>query len=99
MSENFNRIVALDSSRELKDFVEKRFTTSFIGAIDSVEQHLYDLFSDEEWKKYWPPLREEILNKGNSQKRLALKELDKYEHRKKGKHQQHSQQSERNFNR
>jgi hypothetical protein len=98
INENYGEISQLATKKELIEYVEKRFTTSFIGALDSIEQHLYDLFNDEEWNKYWPPLREELLNKGNAQKRLATRELEKYEFAKIRKVETPTDRRERNYN-
>lgn len=94
LHDNFNQIHKLTNRKELLEYIEKRFVTGFIGSLASIEEHLYDLFNDEDWDKYWPPLREEILNKCNAQKRLAIKELDKYDFNKKRQNN-----TERNYNR
>ena len=77
--ENYSQITGLATKKELLEYIEKRFITGFIGSLASIEEHFFDLFNDEEWEKYWTPLREEILNKCNAQKRLAIKELEKYD--------------------
>ena len=95
--DNYNEINKLATKKDLIEYIDKRFVTGFIGGLSSIEEHLYDLFSEEEWKLYWPPLREEILNKSNAQKRLALKKLEEYDFTKIRKSDKNKE--ERNFNR
>ena len=78
----FNKIHRISDKNDLIQYIETRFVTSFIGSLASIEEHLSELFSEDEWNHYWQPLREEILNKANAQKRLASGELKKYEFRK-----------------
>lgn len=78
MRDSYDEINTLSTKKDLLQYIETRFTTTFVGALDSVEKHFFDLFNDTEWKEFWPILREEILNKGNAQKRLALKKLEEY---------------------
>jgi hypothetical protein len=82
LHDNFNKIHRISDKNDLVQYIETRFTTSFIGSLASIEDHLAELFSEDDWNHYWQPLREEILNKANAQKRLAVNELKKYEHRK-----------------
>ena len=67
----------MDKNQELRDLVEKRVRTVFIGAISSVEEsHFGSLRKDSpEWDRVFRELRKEILDKGNEQLRLLLEEL------------------------
>ena len=68
-----------DKLQELKDLVEKRVRTVFIGAISSVEESPFgQLKSQPEWDRAWKELRNQILNKGNDQLRLLLEELEDF---------------------
>lgn len=78
------------SQSRLRANAEKKMKTTFIGCLDSVEKHLgflwghgradNDLTPDEvEFRLAWDALREEILNKGNSQSRALQAEISEYE--------------------
>jgi hypothetical protein len=77
--------------RGLNRLVQKRCTTIFIGALDSIEQKfgrllwgidkdLRDLTERERvFLELWKSLRKEILDKGNNQTKSLLKELELFE--------------------
>lgn len=78
------------SKKTLTSLLNKKFKTTMIGALASFEDsfgHLWghgkpvDELDDQEslWKDLWDGARTDILNKGNSQMRAALDELNQYE--------------------
>lgn len=78
------------SHNALKNLIKRRLTTTFIGGLDSIEQRLgylwgqhkpFDELNDREKVFYqlWKQLRKEILDKGNLQTKLALREVDLFE--------------------
>jgi hypothetical protein len=77
------------SKQKLKKAMSKKFQTCFIGAIDSIEEHMGALWgkdSDKELTKFQTAvlnrlkiLRTEILDKGNAQLRAMHKELEEYD--------------------
>ncbi len=82
-----NRIKS-DSKDRLKDIVEKKFKTCFIFSLAEFE----NAFGEKLWghdlpeneltkdqlknKEKWLKLRKEILNKGNTQRRAVISEID-----------------------
>ena len=77
------------AKRHLKVVVKKKFTTSIIATLDILEKGLGDIWGhgldpsecdeDQEYYKHlWEEIREQILDKGNSQMRGALSEIDGY---------------------
>lgn len=66
-----------NGSSRLKDFAIKKVRTTMIGAIAELEKNL-DL-KDEEIKKVFEEIRQNILNLGNSQIRSLEKEFTKYD--------------------
>lgn len=78
------------AKQKLRDEIEKKLKTTMIGAISSIEKHLgylwgfgknkqEQLTEDEEYfLNIWEEVRQEILDKGNSQKRAILDELPNY---------------------
>jgi vacuolar-type H+-ATPase subunit H len=62
-----------DSHVALYETIRKRITTTMIGALASIEEHL-DL--DEE---QYAELRQEILDKGNAQIRELRRDLEHYD--------------------
>ncbi len=83
------------SKLRLQEVIDKKFTTCFIGAVNSVEEHLGFLWGkgksaltsrEREMACVWEELRTEILNKGNNQKRAARNEIEEYEVEWKQKH-------------
>ncbi len=78
-----------NSHNKLKDDVKKKMKTTMIGAIAAVETnfgYLWGFNKDEqdlteqekEFGEVWEIIRQEILDKGNSQIRAILDELDNY---------------------
>lgn len=67
----------MDKNRELRELIEKRVRTVFIGAISSVEESSFGGLRQQspEWDRVFKELRKEILDKGNEQLRLLLEEL------------------------
>lgn len=72
--------------------IDKRMNTCFIGCLDSIEKKLGSLWGqgkhfseltdrEKQFSKIWKSLRNEILDKGNIQKRLLIDEFDNYENR------------------
>lgn len=69
--------------------ITKKFQTCFIGSVDSVEHHFGVLWGKDQKEtktsfqlkvaKRWQELRTEMLDKGNSQLRAMLKELEEYD--------------------
>lgn len=70
----------MDKNRELKELVQKRVKTVFIGAISSIENSAFgNLRKDSpEWERIFQDLRNEILNKSNDQLRSLLEELGQF---------------------
>lgn len=77
------------SKRKLKQEVNRYITTSFIGALASVEKYFGKLWgqgkADEDcteaenaWFDVWEQCRTEILNKGNNQVRMADSKVEEY---------------------
>lgn len=84
------------SKFKLKQAIEKKFKTCFIGSIDSIENSFGDLWGKDldrndrtpqqvRMLKLWLALRCEILDKGNAQLRKAIQELEDYEINYRGK--------------
>lgn len=74
----------------LSGVIQKKFKTTMIGALASFEEsfgHLWghgkhiDQLVEEEvaWRTYWEKTRNDILNKGHTQLRAALEELNEYD--------------------
>jgi len=72
---------------EVRQILESRFKTSFIGNIAAVEEamgHLwkqgapYDELTPEEktWRVIWKGVRDKILDHSNRQRRLATEEIE-----------------------
>ena len=69
-----------DSKQRLKNISKKKIQTTMIGALDSIEKHLGFLWEDEEnLKKIYDIVRQEILDRGNGQIRNLEAELDQYD--------------------
>lgn len=79
----------LYSKKRLVNTVKKKIQTTMIGAVAACEQYFGELWghgkSPEElnegeifWRDRWEELRNEILNKGNTQLRAALEEISLY---------------------
>jgi hypothetical protein len=77
------------SKDRLQKIIEKKFKTSIIGAIASIEKYFGDLWghgldfaelsgAQKEFREDWAELRNEILTKGNNQLRAAQNELNEY---------------------
>jgi hypothetical protein len=79
----------VDSKKRLSKSIEKKFKTTFIGALSFFEE----LFGDEwghkkpehkltpeqlEKRKLWEQVRTSVLNNGNNQLRSALTEISEY---------------------
>lgn len=63
--------------------IEKRFKTTMIGAIAQFEEHFGYLWEDDnpnrqKYEDLWESTRNLILNNGNNQIRLAIKDLATY---------------------
>jgi hypothetical protein len=78
------------SRRQLASMLTKKFKTTMIGSLASFEEHFGYLWGhgkkEEElseneinWRNFWDEARTEILNKGNSQLRAALEEVNHYD--------------------
>jgi len=77
------------SKNKLARLAEKRFKTTFVGALSEFEQgfgHIWkhgipeEELTDEEYdnRKIWENIRNNILNKSNAQMRGFLTELDQH---------------------
>ena len=77
------------SKQRLRDLVQKKFTTTIIGSLDSIEKLFGHLWAkgippdeltekEEKFRLLWQELREEILNKGHNQARACLHEINNY---------------------
>lgn len=75
------------SKKRLGGIINKNFNTSIIGALDVFEKffgelwgHNSDKLTDEqkEWLDTWEEARQELLDKGHSQRRATLDELEHY---------------------
>lgn len=76
MDNYLKRIRETNQSRELEILIQKRITAAFIGAIAEFEKQWAFLWEqDEELFKKWQETRKNILDKGNNQVRIALKEI------------------------
>lgn len=78
------------SKQSLKDLMKQRCTTIFIGGLDSIEQKIgylwgqgkpFDTLTEREklFNQLWKELRKEILDKGNLQVKLAMRQIDLFE--------------------
>lgn len=78
-----------ESKRKLKNIIEKKFKTTFIGALSCFEEEFdflwghgkqeEDLTQEEKsMKDRWERARTKILNNGNNQARAVLNELQQY---------------------
>lgn len=70
----------MNKSEELIMNIEKRLKTTMIGAIAKFEERFAYLWEEpninrERYEDLWEETRNEILNHGNKQIRLAIKEL------------------------
>lgn len=77
------------SKERLISNIQKRFKTTFVGAISAFEEAFGERWggrapdselSDEEYhnRKVWENVRNDIFNKGNNQMRAALSEISEY---------------------
>lgn len=78
-----------DSKNKLRALIEKKFKTTFIGALSQFEEVFGYLWghhaqnselSDNQlkFKKLYERVRNNVLNNGNTQLRALLNELDQY---------------------
>jgi hypothetical protein len=71
-----------ESKYKLKNIIEKKFKTTFIGALSCFEEEFGFLWGhgkqDEDLKERWERARTKILNNGNNQARAVLNELQQY---------------------
>jgi len=77
------------AKERLMNLIQKRFKTTFVGAISAFEEAFGEKWgdrlpeselNDEEYhnRKIWENVRNDIFNKGNNQMRAALSELEEY---------------------
>lgn len=77
------------SKVHLKEIIQRKFTTTIIGSLDSVEKVFGYLWAkgispdeltekEEKFRQLWLELRQEILDKGHNQSRACLHEVDNY---------------------
>jgi hypothetical protein len=77
------------SKTQLTRIIEKKFKTTFIGAVSCIEQEFGFLWGNDKspasrteeekrWYDKWQRLRTAILNNGNNQARAVLNELQQY---------------------
>ena len=79
-----------DESRlRLRRALERKLSTSFVGAISRFEEHFGALWghgkpegslteNERRWRELWSRCRTEVLDNGNAQARAALAELSRY---------------------
>ncbi len=78
-----------ESKLRLLKIIEKKFKTTFIGAISQIEQHFGYLWGhdernfklseeEKEFKQIFDVVRNNILNNGNNQLRSIENELEQY---------------------
>jgi hypothetical protein len=79
-----------NSRRRLQDAIKKKMTTTMIGSLDSFEKRFAYLWAgglpfseltenQKDFRDLWTEVRNEVLNKGNSQLRAIMQEIDEYE--------------------
>ena len=80
----------LHSKKQLTNMLTKKFKTTMIGSLASFEGYFGSLWghgkstenlteAESTWRDLWEQVRTDILNKGNSQLRAALEEINNYE--------------------
>ena len=70
----------IDSKNRLQTIATKKIQTTMIGALDSIEKHLSFLWEDDiELKEAYELVRQEILDRGNTQIRNLENELNQYD--------------------
>jgi len=90
--EKLQKILLSESSnkKNLIDNINRRFTTSIIGALDSIQKDLGNLWGDNKpykelnenqkaWREVWIDLRKTILDKGHSQARAAIADIESFD--------------------
>lgn len=81
--------IAERSQAKLLRMIEKKLTTSFIGALARFENYFGGLWAhgvdfvdltpeEKEWRELWIQARTEILNNGNNQVRAIQQEVQLY---------------------
>lgn len=79
----------IESMHRLMTILEKKFKTSFIGAISQFESYFGVLWGhgkpenklteqEKLWRERWNLVRTQILNNGNNQVRAVQQELSQY---------------------
>lgn len=89
--EKLKKIVSTEecNRKKLIDTINRRFTTSIIGSLDAVQRELGHLWGDntdyskltenqKEWRDVWVALRKTILDKGHTQARAAIADVETY---------------------
>ena len=77
------------SKSRLENVIITKFNTTFIGALDSFEKRFGYLWNhgkpfseltdnQKDFRDLWNEVRNDVLNRGNSQLRNALAEIDEY---------------------
>jgi hypothetical protein len=80
---------AIVAKRQFSGVLDKKFKTTFIGAISQIQDAFGELWGENkqeedrteqerEWYDIWQQVRTNILNNGNNQLRAALNELQQY---------------------
>lgn len=81
--------LAEKSKTKLIQIIEKKFQTTFIGALSAIEEYFGQLWghdkstsartvSEREWYDKFQELRAKILDNGNNQARAVVNELQQY---------------------
>jgi len=80
----------LYSKQKLETNMEKKIKTTMIGALATFEDYFAELWGydkpynklteeEQHYRDMWEDVRNDVLNKGNHQSRLALTELQEYD--------------------
>ncbi len=89
--EKLNKLLSAEQTnrQSLIDSVNRRFTTSIIGALDAIQKDIGFLWGDQSsynmlspdqkrWRELWIDLRKTILDKGHAQARAAIADIETY---------------------
>jgi hypothetical protein len=90
-------------NKNIEDLFEKRMTTIMIGALARFEENFDYLWEDNKanadyFLSLWQKARQEVLDYGNNQIRLAQKDLEKLYNQKHTKYKYHYKFDMRRFN-
>lgn len=75
-----NKTNSEKARRKLETYMKKHITTTMIGALDKFEKEFGETVNKlPEGHKRWASLRKAVLDNGNHQLRLLLKELEGFD--------------------